>query len=134
MKLHVLKNPNSHTLAECREVDDKTPPPAAPWEEMTVEAFEAWRDSQLDAGWRPPVPTAPPRQQMTRVVLDRLTTEEAQALVAAESKTWQVRILVLKATAAGAIHEDDKDFPAAVELLDSLGVVAANRWEELLAP
>lgn len=128
MKLHVLKNPRPGTLAEVREVADDAPAPAAPWEEMSVAAFEAWRDAQ------PPAALSTPLRQSTRIVLDRLTPAEAQALAAAEASSWQIRMLVMKALSAGEIHEDDPDFPAARAALAQLDVIAAERWPALLAP
>ena len=61
MILHVQKHPDHHTLARCTEQPDGTPAPEG-WEAMTVEAFTAWRDAELAAGWSPPpVPPPPPQ-------------------------------------------------------------------------
>lgn len=79
----------------------------------------------------PPEPPAPRRQE-TRVILDRLTTGERAALFG--STNTDVRTLVAKALATGAIRDDDPDFPAAVAGLDALGIVASSRWETLLTP
>ena len=72
------------------------------------------------------------RRQDTRVILDRLTPAEAAALTACS--VTGIRVLVLKATATGAIRDDDPDFPAAVAGLDALGIIAASRWDALFAP
>ena len=77
-----------------------------------------------------PAPVA--RSQATRVILDRLTPAEAAALTA--STHAGIRLLVLKATAAGAIREDDSDFPAAKAGLAALGIIAEDRWDALFAP
>lgn len=80
----------------------------------------------------PPAEPPAPRRQDTRVILDRLTEPEAAALTACTVPG--IRLLVLKATATGAIRADDPDFPAAVAGLDALGIIAASRWTALLAP
>jgi hypothetical protein len=80
----------------------------------------------------PPTLPAAPRSQSTRVILDRLTPAEAAALTG--STHAAIKLLVLKATAAGSIREDDPDFPTARAGLDALGIIAAARWDALFAP
>lgn len=80
----------------------------------------------------PPAEPAAPRRQETRVVLDRLTPTEDAALFGSENLA--VKKLLAKATSEGAIRDDDPDFPAARAGLDALGIIAADRWDALLAP
>jgi hypothetical protein len=86
-------------------------------------------DCRIDLDFVPP--TVALRQE-TRTVLDRLTPTELSALITSDNVG--VRALVLKATAAGAIRSDDPEFPAAKTGLDALGIIAASRWDALLAP
>ena len=73
-----------------------------------------------------------PRWQETRTILDRLTADERAALFG--STNTEIRTLVAKALATGAIRDDDPDFHAAVAGLAALGIIAAERWDALLAP
>lgn len=103
--------------------------PTTPGEDGTYPDLTA--EAIIAAIANPPVATVAPRRQSTRIILDRLTAAEAQALM--ESTQWQVRLLVAKATSTGSIHEDDADFPAARAALDALGIVATDRWDALFA-
>ena len=80
----------------------------------------------------PQIPTPTARTQSTRTILDRLTPTEAAALTACTQPG--IQLLVLKATAAGTIREDDPDFPTARAGLDALGIIATTRWTALFAP
>lgn len=80
----------------------------------------------------PPAPPLPARSQATRTILDRLTPTEAAALTACTQPG--IQMLILKATAAGTIREDDPDFPTARAGLDALGIIATTRWTALFAP
>jgi hypothetical protein len=95
---------------------------------------EAWPSDAVlaDAIENPPAEPTPPRRQETRTVLDRLTPTERAALFG--STNTDVRALLAKACATGAIRDDDQDFPTAVAGLDALGIIAASRWDALLAP
>lgn len=79
----------------------------------------------------PLVEPAAPRRQETRTILDRLTSAERAALFG--STNTDIRTLVAKALATGAIRDDDPDFPAAVAGLDALNIISENRWPALLA-
>jgi len=80
----------------------------------------------------PPAFPQPPRRQSTRTIIDRLTDAERTALYG--STVTAVRVLLSKAEVEGAIRDDDQDFPTAVAGLDALGIIAASRWDALLAP
>lgn len=77
---------------------------------------------------------ASPKKQATRIVLDRLTLAETAALKAAESASPEAWAWIRKAVTEAAISESDPDFPAARQFLDAAGIIAAARWDELLAP
>jgi hypothetical protein len=79
----------------------------------------------------PPAPPVAVRRQETRTILDRLTTDEQAALLLSDNP--DVRLLIAKATATGAIRDDDPDFAGAVAGLDALGIIDADRWADLMA-
>jgi hypothetical protein len=74
------------------------------------------------------------RSQETDVILQRLTPTESQALFTARQQNWQIDRLITRATATGSISEADPEFPTARTALDAAGIIAAARWDELLAP
>lgn len=80
-------------------------------------------------------PAVPPvvRKQSTRLVLERLTNAERDALHAARYASAELDAFVLKAISEGAISDADPEFSAAVSALDAAGIIAANRWAALLA-
>jgi hypothetical protein len=128
MKLYVLKNPDPQTIATCQEVADDAPTPASPWELMSIADFAAWKAVQ-------PVPAQPVPllRQDTLTVLNRLTDTESQALHNAQQSDYRVWKFVQMA-GTGVIDQADPNYSAAVQLLDSLGIIAAARWPTLLAP
>lgn len=75
---------------------------------------------------------APPLHQSLEVVLTRLTDAELTALL--DSTNPNVRRFVELAKIRGQIRQDNADFIAAAALLDSLDIVASERWPTLLAP
>lgn len=86
----------------------------------------------VEAIENPPI-EASARSQKTRVVLDRLTSQEVSALHAARAANAALDAYVLKALATGMIHEDDADFAAGSAALDAEGIIASNRWDDLFA-
>ena len=96
----------------------------APWVRLTAEQYASEIAAQ----------EAPTLRQATDVVRRRLTSAEKQALHAARGSSWQIDDFVSLADAAGTIDESDPNFPDAVAALDALGIIAASRWDELLAP
>jgi hypothetical protein len=102
---------------------------------MTEAELDAWRQADIAAGWvpgQPEVAQSSPRRQETRVIINRLTDAERAALFG--STNTGIRTLVAIALATGVIQEDDPDFAAGVAGLDALGIIAASRWDALLAP
>lgn len=63
-----------------------------------------------------------------------MTDAERAALHAARTASWQIDYFVALADSEGVIDESDPQFPDAVAALDSMGIIAASRWSELLAP
>lgn len=133
MALYIQKNPNPQTLlarvyaASCPDG----------YEPSTEQDAAAWEAAQIAAGWTPaPLPAKPaqpePRRQATDIILDRLTDAEVVALTSsahpAARRAW------LAATSTGTVSETDPRFPALVSALDQLGIIAAARWDALLAP
>ena len=88
-------------------------------------------NAAADIAWAIANPPTFPHRQETRIILDRLTNAERAALFG--STHTDIRTLVAKALATGAIRDDDPDFPAAVAGLAALNIIAANRWTALLA-
>lgn len=73
-----------------------------------------------------------PRTQSGATVIRRLTDAEIVALDASKHPA-AIRAKML-AQSEGVISEADQDFAALTGALDQLGIIAANRWEVLLAP
>ena len=73
-----------------------------------------------------------PRTQSGATVIRRLTDAEIVALDASKHPA-AIRAKML-AQSEGVISESDQDFSALTGALDQLGIIAANRWEILLAP
>ena len=90
---------------------------------MTSDAYRQWGNAS----------PLPPRQS-TGMVRRRMTDTERAALHAAKGSSWQIDHFVALADSEGVIDSTDPDFPAAVAALDALGIIAASRWDELLAP
>ena len=70
--------------------------------------------------------------QSGATVIRRLTDAEIVALDASKHPA-AIRAKML-AQSEGVISESDQDFAALTSALDQLGIIAANRWEILLAP
>jgi hypothetical protein len=68
------------------------------------------------------------------LVLSRLTTAEQEALFTARRTIWQVDYFLTRASTTGIISTSDSDLPAAQAMFAELGIVAADRWTDLLAP
>jgi hypothetical protein len=68
------------------------------------------------------------------LVLSRLTAAEKEALFTARRTVWQVDYFITRAAANGIVGTDDPDLPAAQAMFAQLGIIAANRWTDLLAP
>lgn len=83
MKLYVLKHPDPATIATCREVKDDAPEPLAPWEVMTVDAFNQWRDAQTPIIRPAPVPQSVTPWQMRRALNQLGLRSMVEAAVAA---------------------------------------------------
>jgi hypothetical protein len=73
-----------------------------------------------------------PRTQSGATVIRRLTDAEIVALDASKHPA-AIRAKMI-AQSEGVISEADQDFAALTGALDQLGIIAANRWEILLAP
>lgn len=80
----------------------------------------------------PPAPVVAPRKQTARVVLGRLTDAEYTALTT--SPVVAIQRALETARIEAVISEADPDFAAFVAGCDALGIIAANRWDALLAP
>lgn len=96
------------------------PSPGAEWTLVTEEELAA-----LPQGGR---------IQKYATLRDRLTPAERQALFQAVQTNWMVADFVNLAVSAGEVHDTDPNFPAAVQMLDQLGILAASRWDALMAP
>lgn len=82
--------------------------------------------------------TPPPDDGSTRIdadtVISRLTAAERESLFTARRTYWQIDYFLTRAATTGIISTADADLPAAQAMFDQLGIIAANRWEILLAP
>ena len=67
-------------------------------------------------------------------VLHRLTAAEREALFTARRTVWQVDYFITRAATTGIISTADADLPAAQAMFAQLGIIAADRWTDLLAP
>lgn len=99
--------------------------PGSPWVRLTAAEYAAEIAAQQAAA---------PKRQETGIVRRRLTSAEKQALHAACASSWQIADFVALADSEGVIDESDPQFSDAVAALDSLGIIAADRWPALLAP
>lgn len=95
--------------------------------EPVTEAQQALVQVWYDAG-----AVSTHRSQSARVVLARLTPAERAALRACTVPAIQDAYDI--ALIEGTVSEADADFPAFKVALDQLGIIAAARWEALLAP
>lgn len=120
---YVRQNPRLGTLADVREIVPDSAPQAPDEVIMTEAEYAAWLAAQ-----------PAPRRQETDTILLRLTPAEREALFNTRKANWQIDYLLTRAASTGAISESDADFPAAVGALDALGIIAAARWDDLLAP
>ncbi len=68
------------------------------------------------------------------LVLSRLTAAEKEALFTARRTVWQVDYFLTRASTTGIISTADADLPAAQAMFAQLGIIAADRWTNLLAP
>jgi hypothetical protein len=76
--------------------------------------------------------SAEPRSQKTDIVLGRLTDAEYDALTT--SVVIGIRRAVDMARSTGTISDAHPAFAPFVAGADALGIIAADRWEILLAP
>ena len=95
--------------------------------ETVTEAMQAKVQAWWDAG---EVSTA--RSQKTDIVLSRLTDAEYDALTS--STVIGIRRAVDMARSTGSIADNHPAFAPFVAGAAALGIVAANRWDALLAP
>jgi hypothetical protein len=79
-----------------------------------------------------PVEPALPRSASGATIIRRLTDAEVLALNGSVHPA-AVRAKML-AMSEGLVSEADPDFAALTAALDGLGIIAAARWNELLAP
>jgi len=96
---------------------------------MTLDEYRA-----LVAAFVAPSEDAPsiPRTQSGATVIRRLTDAE---IIALDSSSYPAAIRAkMLAQSEGVISEADQDFATLTGALDQLGIIAANRWTELLAP
>lgn len=128
-------------LAEWLGTGPILPENAAAHPEATVEQLAELTDlyaadiALYESAGEPAEPApeaAPPRSAPASVVVRRLTHSELEAL--RDSEHPEAFRAYLLATSEGVISETDPDYPQLVALLDSLGIVAAERWADLLAP
>jgi hypothetical protein len=77
---------------------------------------------------------APTEKLPADVVLSRMTAEERAALFTARRTIWQVDYFLTRAAANGIVATDDPDLPTAQAMFAQLGIIAADRWDALLAP
>lgn len=103
----------------------------------TLAAARAWAAEQVATGaWAPPPPVEPapavePRKQNGATVIRRLTDAE---IVALNNSTHPAAVRAkMLAMSEGLISEADPDFSALTDALDALGIIAASRWDALLA-
>jgi hypothetical protein len=68
------------------------------------------------------------------LVLSRLTLAEREDLFTARRSVWQVDYFLTRAATTGIISTADADLPAAQAMFAELGIIAADRWTDLLAP
>jgi hypothetical protein len=68
------------------------------------------------------------------VLSRRLTAAEKEALFTARRTVWQVDYFLTRASTTGIVSTADADLPAAQAMFAELGIIAANRWTDLLAP
>lgn len=102
-------------------------PPAADTPPETIAA----EVETLLANPPPPPAVAGPRSAPSSLVVDRLTDTELAALY---NSTHPAAIrAVLLATSEGVISEAHPAFAGLVAALDALGIIAAARWDALLA-
>lgn len=95
---------------------------------MSLEEYNA-----LSATYVPPSPVADIIKLDADLVLSRLTTAEQEALFTARRTVWQVDYFLTRAATTGIISTNDADLPAAQEMFAQLGIIAADRWTDLLA-
>jgi len=67
-------------------------------------------------------------------VLSRLTPAEREALFTARRTVWQVDYFLTRASTTGIVSTNDPDLDQAKVMFAQLGIIASNRWTELLAP
>jgi len=96
---------------------------------MTVEEYNA-----LSQAYVPPPPAPEPISLDADLVLSRLTLAEREDLFTARRSVWQVDYFLTRAATTGIISTADADLPAAQAMFAELGIIAADRWTDLLAP
>jgi hypothetical protein len=106
-----------------------------------IPADESNRDYHAYLAWvaegNTPAPYVPPvlsLRQESDIVLQRMTPEERDSLFTARRTSATVDYFITRASSTGIISEADPDFPSAVAALNAAGIVAAERWPDLLAP
>lgn len=96
---------------------------------MSVEEYNA-----LAQAYVPPPPAPEPISLDADLVLSRLTLAEREDLFTARRTVWQVDYFLTRAATTGIFSTNDPDLPAAQEMFAQLGIIAADRWTDLLAP
>lgn len=96
-----------------------------------TEPSQADAEAAVAVASAPPIP-ATPKKQSARTVLSRLTDTEYAALHG--STNIGIQRGLEAARIEGLISESDPDFPAFRAGCDALGIIAAARWDDLLAP
>jgi len=97
--------------------------------EPVTEAMQARVQAWHDAG-----EVSPALNIDADLVLSRLTAAEKEALFTARRTVWQVDYFLTRAATTGIISIADADLPTAQAMFAQLGIIAANRWTDLLAP
>ena len=97
---------------------------------MTREEYAA-----LVAACIPPTLTpAGPLKIDSDTVLSRLTTAEREALFTARRTIWQVDYFLTRAASTGIVSTADPDLASAQQLFAAYGIIASERWADILAP
>lgn len=113
----------------CRTLDGASIPPDP--DNSDYKKYLAWLAAEnTPDSYIPPAPG--PLRQSARVVLDRLTNTELNAL---RDSTNILAIRSLEtARIEGVISEADPDFESMKNGLNALGIILSPRWADLLAP
>jgi hypothetical protein len=123
MKLYVHKYPTPFLIADVQQVADDAPTPAAPWEIMSVEDFDAWQAAQPPLQSPAPVPQSVTRRQL-------LLALNAQGITRAAIRIQLNAIADATQREASLIEFDeagdfDRDHPLVAQLGAAFGLDAA---------